>query len=215
MSEDIEETVESERFREILTLKKKVLETRDEIDRALVNGAVDQGAAIGLYHRKVRDYVMSVETVLAPANSQPSVYWTDVPIGEFSLPNDTKRNVVGLSEFLELPTTIEVKEEQTRQQSYRHKAETVVQARRVRPPERLIEQAFRVTNQALDAAGFDLDEPSDTEKSGFRQIDDVVKATQILDFLRSLDDDGLREVQQVITDDLLENGQEHTNGHHE
>lgn len=215
MSDDILDEVESERYREILSLKKQALETKDEIDRAVATGQLNRGAGIQLYQRKVRNYVMSVETVLNPASGQTSDFWTDVPIGDFSLPNGDHKDVTGLREFLSLPTSFEVEVEREQQRSYRHKRETVTQTQRVHPPERLIEQAFRTTGQALDAAGFDLDEPTDKKKSNFDAVDDVEKATKILDFLRALDNDGLREVQHVINDELLGDRDELTNGHHE
>lgn len=214
MSDDIIDTVESERFQEILTLKKRVLDTRDEIDRATATGQLAQGPAIGLYQRKVRDYVMSVETVLNPANGEPSKYWTEEPIGDYTIPGGEHNFVVGLQEFLELPTTHEVEVEREQKRSYRHAVKTVTETQRVRPPQRLIERAFRITNRALDDAGFDLDEPSEKRKSKFNRVDDVEKATKILDFLRSLDNDGLREVQLLIEQDLLSDD-ELRNGHHE
>lgn len=215
MTDDLADTVESERFREILSMKKQVLETKDEIDRARINRRVNQGAAIRLYQRKVRDYLMSVETVLNPEKGSQSRYWDDVLVGKFSLPDGQEKEVVGLREFLELPTSFEIEVETTRQRSYRHKNERVIETQIVRPPERLIEQAFRLTNRALDAAGFDLDEFSEKQKSGFRNIDDVEKATKVLDFLRALDDDGLKEVQSIIQRELLGDRGEMTNGHHE
>lgn len=215
MSDDLSDTVASERFREILTLKKQVLDTKDEIDREMVTGRLNEGAAIRLYQRKVRDYVMSVETVLNPATGEQSEYWDEKFIGRFSLPDGQQQEVIGLREFLELPLSFEIEIEREYQRSYRHKRERVTDTQRVRPPERLIEQAFRMTNRALDAAGFDLDEPTEQQKSGFRAIDDIDKATKILDFLQALDDDGLREVQDVIEGELTDDGDPLTNGHHE
>lgn len=214
MSDDIEDLVETERYREILEMKKRVLDTRDEIDRAKMNGRISQARAIGLYQRKVRDYVMAVETVLNPSRGDPSTFWEETHVGDFTLPDGEVVQVDGLKEFLDMPMSFDVQVETEQQRSYRHAAETSVQTRRVRPPEKLIERAFRMTNQALDSAGFDLDEPSDKQKSGFDRVDDVEKATKILDFLRSLDEDGLREVKQVIDRDLL-GPDELSNGHHE
>lgn len=213
MSDDIADTVESERFREILSLKKTVIDTKDEVDRAIASGKAREGAGVQLYHRKVRDYVMSVETVLNPARGETSQYWDEVVIGEFSLPDGEEKTVRGLKEFLELNTVFEVKDEGARQKSYRHKKEKVTVTKRVRPPKRLIEQAFRVTNVALDEAGFDLDEPQEKQSSEFDKVGDVEKATKILDFLRALDDDGLREVKHVINNELIDD--ELSNGHHE
>lgn len=212
---DISDTVESERFAEIMTMKQRVHETKDEIDRQRPTAAFNRGAAIGLYQRKVRDYIVSVETLLNPSDGDASPYWDEREVGRFSLPGDEEDKVVtGLREFLELPTTFEIEIETEQQQSYRHKRETVTETRQARPPEPLIEQAERMTNRALDEAGFDLSEPTDNQKSQPKDIDDIAPATEILDFLQSLDDDGLREVQYVIQNQLL-NGDEMTNGHHE
>jgi len=212
---DISDTVESERFAEIMTMKQRVHETKDEIDRQRPTAGFNRGAAIGLYQRKVRDYIVSVETLLNPSDGEPSPYWHEREVGRFSLPGDEVDKVVtGLREFLQLPTTFEIEIETERQQSYRHKRETVTETRQARPPERLIEQAERMTNRALDEAGFDLSEPTDNQKSQPKDIDDIAPATEILDFLRALDDDGLREVQYVIQNQLL-NDDEMTNGHHE
>lgn len=214
MSDDISDTVESERFREIMESKKRVIEVRDEIEIARANGNIRQGAAMGLFHRKVRDYVMAVETVLNPANGTRSQYWEDEPIGDFSLPDDRHIEVVGLSEFLDLETVFQIEVETEQQQSYRHKRETVTQTRRVRPPERLVERAFRVTNKALDDAGFDLDEPTERKESRFENLSDVEKASAILDYLQQLKPDDLREVKREI-DGLIANQTAETNGHHE
>lgn len=214
MSDDVGDLIETERFHEIMTVKKEVIETKDEIDRARVAGRIDQGRGIELYQRKVRDYVLSIETVLSPANDDPSYFWTTEHIGEFELPNGEEKTVDGLQEFLLLPTTFEVEAERQRQQSYRHAVETETVTQRVRPPERLIEQAFRVANRAMNSVGFDLEEPSDKQKSGFSKIGEVEKATKIQDFLLSLDDDGLKELKTWIDREMLETP-EQTNGHHE
>lgn len=215
MSDDIADLVDSERYREILEQKRRVIDTRDEIDRAVVQGRRRGGRMIGLYQRKVRDYVMSVETLLNPHDEEPSRYWTRVPIGDFSLPNGEHRHIEGLDEFLELPTVFELQVETTEKQSYRHRAETVTETRRVRPPEEVIERAFRVTNQALNSIGFDLDEPTDHQKSGFSKVDDVEKGTKIWAFLQQLDEDALNEVKRQIDTKLLGQPDERTNGHHE
>lgn len=214
MSDEITETVQAERFREIMETKKRVTEVRDEIEMARANGQIREGAAIGLFHRKVRDYVMAVETVLDPVNGETSEYWDQKRIGDFSLPDGRHKDVVGLSEFLELNTVFEVEVETDRQQSYRHKRETVTQKRRVRPPERLIERAFRVTNQALDDAGFDLEEPTERQESHFESLDDVEKATKILDYLQQLKTEDLNEAKREI-DRLINSRNAQTNGHHE
>jgi hypothetical protein len=224
---DISDTVHSERFREIMELKKDVHEIRDQIDRAKVRGEIREGDALGLYQRKVRDYVMAVETVLDPADGEPSRYWTDEFIGDFALPDGRETYVTGLAEFLRLPETYEIEIERERQRSYRHAAETITETQRVRPPKRLIERAFRKTNKALDAAGFDIQQPDDTDTSGFERIDDVAAATDILDFLNNAGDDELRELQQMITrtlaqgsdtllvDDVDPETNGHANGTHE
>jgi len=205
VSDDITDTVESERFREIMESKKRVIEVRDEIEIARANGNIRQGAAMGLFHRKVRDYVMAVER---------SEYWEDEPIGDFSLPDGRHIDVVGLSDFLDLETAFQIEVETEQQRSYRHKQETVTQKRRVRPPERLVERAFRVTNRALDDAGFDLDEPTERKESRFENLSDVEKASAILDYLQQLKPDDLREVKREI-DGLIANQNAQTNGHHE
>jgi len=214
VSDDITDTVESERFREIMESKKRVIEVRDEIEIARANGNIRQGAAIGLFHRKVRDYVMAVETVLNPADGTRSEYWEDKPIGDFSLPNDQHIDVVGLSDFLDVKTAYQIEVETEQQRSYRHKQETVQQKRRVRPPERLVERAFRVTNRALDDAGFDLDEPTERKESRFENLSDVEKASAILDYLQQLKPDDLREVKREI-DGLIANQNAQSNGHDE
>jgi hypothetical protein len=216
VSNDIVDTVESERFHEIMQTKKRVLETRGEIQRATASGKLSEGAAIGLYQKEVRDYIMSVETVLDPADGDTSPYWEDRPVGDFHLPDGEHKTVNGLNEFLDLPETFEVEVERQRQQSYRHAIETVSETRRVRPPKRLVEHAFQMTNRALDAAGLDLNQPTERSSSTFKRIDDVEKATKILEFLQQLDDDGLRELKQLIDDDLLGDGTPpEMNGHHE
>jgi hypothetical protein len=213
---DISDTVESERFAEIMTMKQRVHETKDEIDRQRPTAGFNRGAAIGLYQRKVRDYIVSVETLLNPSDGDASPYWDEREIGRFSLPGDGDDEVVtGLREFLELPTTFEIEIETERQQSYRHKRETVTETRHARPPERLIEQAFRMTNRALNEAGFDLSEPQDKQESRFKKTDDIEKANEILKFLRALDNDGLREVQHIINNELIDDNGPMTNGHHE
>jgi predicted ATP-dependent endonuclease of OLD family len=181
-----------------MELRKDVHEIRDQIDRAKARGEIREADALALYQRKVRDYVMGVETVLDPADDEASRFWTDVPIGDFVLPDDRHKYVTGLSEFLELPETYEIEIERERKRSYRHAAETVTETQRVRPPERLIERAFRTTNKALDAAGFDIKQPDETDTSGFERIDDVAAATDILDYLNNASADELRELQQMI-----------------
>lgn len=214
VSDDIADTVQAERFREIMETKKRVTEVRDEIEMARANGSIREGAAIGLFHRKVRDYVMAVETVLDPANGSPSRYWEDERIGDFTLPDDRHKDVVGLAEFLELETVFEVEVETERQRSYRHKRESINQIQRVRPPERIIERAFRVTNQALDDAGFDLEEPTERQESHFDSLDDVEKATKILEYLQQLKTEDLKEAKREI-DRLISNQNAQTNGQHE
>lgn len=214
MSDDISDTVEAERFREIMESKKRVTEVRDEIEIARANGTIREGAAMGLFHRKVRDYVMSVETVLKPATGDTSKYWQDERIGDFTLPDGRHKDVVGLSDFLDLETVFEIEVETERQRSYRHKRETVTQTQRVRPPERLVERAFRITNRALDDAGFDLDEPTERKESHFDNLDDVEKATKILDYLQQLKTEDLKEAKREI-DRLIAGQNAQTNGHHE
>jgi len=214
VTDDIADTVQAERFREIMETKKRVTEVRDEIEMARVSGQIREGAAIGLFHRKVRNYVMAVETVLNPANGEQSAYWDQVPIGDFSLPDGRHIDVHGLSEFLELETVYEIEVETERQQSYRHKRETVTRKRRVRPPKRLIERAFRFTNQALDDAGFDLEEPTERQESHFDSLGDVEKATKILDYLQQLKTEDLNEAKREI-DRLIKSRNAQTNGHHE
>jgi hypothetical protein len=203
VSNNLGETIESERFREIMELKKDVHEIRDQIDRAMVRGEIREPDALALYQRKVRDYVMAVETVLNPAGGDPSRFWTDEPIGDFALPDGREEFVTGLEEFLELPETYDVEVGRTRKRSYRHAVETVTETQRVRPPKRLIEHAFRATNKALDAAGFDIDEPAEPGTSSFNNMRDTKKASQILHFLGQLDDDGLREWKAVIDEEFL------------
>jgi len=216
MSDDISDLVDNERFREILSLKKRVLDTRDEIDRAMLSGQQRGGPVIGLYQRKVRDYVMSVETVLNPHDGQPSRYWTEVPIGEFELPGGETQQIIGLGEFLELPTVFAVEVEEKQQTSYRHKADTVTKERNFRPPERVIESAFRVTNRALDSVGFDIDEPTAEDTKPFKHsIKDVDKADRVYRFIATLDDDGLRELKNLIDSELLAQTGEMKNGHNE
>ena len=224
---DISDTVHSERFREIMELKKDIHKIRDQIDRAKLRGEIREGDALGLYQRKVRDYVMAVETVLDPADGEPSRYWTDEPIGDFVLPDGRQEYVSGLAEFLRLRETYEIEIERERQRGYRYAAETVTETQRVRPPKRLIERAFRATNKALDAAGFDIEQPDDTNTSGFERIDDVAAATDILDYLNNAGDDELRELQQMIArtlaqgsdtllvDDVDPETNGHTNGTYE
>lgn len=214
MSDDIADTVESERIAEIMTLKQQLHETKDKIDRQRPSAQFKRGAAIGLYQRKVRDYIISVETLLNPAGGDVSPYWNELEVGRFELPNGEQIVVTGLKQFLDLPTTFEIQVESERQQSYRHKQETVMETRRARPPEPLIEQAWRMTDKALDDAGYDLTEPKTKKKSEHKDTQDIAKATEILDFLRSLDDDALREVEYVIQNELL-NADERKNGHHE
>ena len=213
MSDDIEDKVETERFREIMSVKSDVHEIKDEIDRARPSGRVDEGSAIGLYQRKVRDYIISIETILNPANESASEYWSDRHIGEFELPNGETKSVDGLEEFILLPTTFEVEREQTVQRSYRHKPELKTVVQTVRPPERLIEQAFRIANQAMDDAGFDI-RTGDDERRKYHNIEDVEAATQLEAVLKSLDEDGLQQLITVIQDRHLTNGHR-TNGHHE
>jgi hypothetical protein len=216
MSDDISDLVDNERFREILSLKKRVLDTRDEIDRAMLSGQRRRGPVIGLYQRKVRDYVMSVETVLNPHDEQPSRYWTEVPIGEFELPSGETQQIIGLGEFLELPTVFAVEVEEKQQTSYRHKSDTVTKEQNFRPPERVIESAFRVTNRALDSVGFDIDEPSAEDKKPFQHgVDDVEKATRVYQFMSTLDDSALRELKNVIDSELLGQPDKLKNGHNE
>jgi len=159
--------------------------------------------------------------VLDPADGEPSRFWTDVFIGDFVLPDGREKYVTGLEEFLRLPETYEIEIERERQRSYRHAAETVTETQRVRPPERLIERAFRKTNRALDAAGFDIEQPDDTDTSGFDRADDIAAGTEILDYLNNANGDELRELQQMIartleqgSDTLLVNDVDpKTNGH--
>jgi len=200
---DISDTIESERFREIMELKKDIHEIRDQIDRAKVRGEIREGEALGLYQRKVRDYVMAVETVLDPADGEPSRYWTDEFIGDFSLPDGREEYVTGLAEFLDLPETYEIEVRRKRQRSYRHAAETITETQRVSPPKGLIERAFRKTNKALDAAGFDLDEQTSRKESKFKNADDVEKAATIMDFLEQLGVDDLKQAKYEI-DQLIE-----------
>ena len=214
MTNNLADTIESERFAEIMQLKKDVHEIRDQIDRAKVRGEIRESDALALYQRKVRDYVMGVETVLNPAGGEPSEFWTDEPIGDFTLPDGREEYVTGLEEFLDLPETYEIEVERERQRSYRHAAETVTETQRVRPPERLIERAFRATNKALDAAGFDLDEQTSRKESKFKNADDVEKAATIMDFLEQLGVDDLKQAKYEI-DQLIEDRTARTNGHHE
>jgi len=214
VSNNLGDTIESERFAEIMELKKDVHEIRDQIDRAKVRGEIREADALALYQRKVRDYIMGVETVLNPAGGDPSRFWTDVPIGDFTLPDGREEYVTGLEEFLDLPETYEIEIKRERQRSYRHAAETITETQRVRPPKRLVERAFRETNKALDAAGFDLDEQTSRKESKFKNADDVEKAATIMDFLEQLGVDDLKQAKYEI-DQLIEDRTARTNGHHE
>lgn len=213
MSDDIEDKIETERFREIMTVKKDVIETRDEFRRAYKSGQIAKGTYLELYQEKVRDYLISIETVLNPAEGSVSDYWTKRHIGQFELPNGEKKSVDGLQEFIHLPSTFVVESEQTVQRSYRHKPEQKPVSQTVRPPKRLIEQAFRVANQAMDDAGFDI-RTGDDDRSTFHNIEDIEGATQLEAILNSLDEDALQQLITVIQDRHLTNGHR-TNGHHE
>ena len=213
MSDDVGEQVESKRISEIMTLKREVFDVKDEIDRAKLSGRLPP-SAVELYQRKVRDYIVSLEPLLNPSDDDPSEYWSSVPIGQFDLPNGEHKPVTGLREFLKMPTSFAVESVEETQQSYRHMPSQDRVTKQVRPPEGLIENAFRTANEAFYDIGFRIEDPGGMETKQFRKIDDVKKATEILDFLRQLDDDGLREVKAMIDGDLLgETAQ--TNGHHE
>ena len=109
---------------------------------------------------------------------------------------------------------VEVEEKQ--QTSYRHKTDTVTKEQNFRPPERVIERAFRVTNRALDSVGFDIDEPSAEDTKPFQHsIKDVDKADRVYRFIATLDDDGLRELKNLIDSELLGQADEMKNGHNE
>jgi hypothetical protein len=211
---DVEDMVESERLQEIYSMKQQVYETKDEVERAVASGRINRGVALGLYQRKVRDYVMAVETLLDPHDGEPSDYWGERRVGDFVLPDGRHVNVDGLGDFLELPVTYDVEVEQQQQKSYRHKAEKVTKKTAARPPQQLIERAFRMTNKALDAAGFDIDEPTERDRSKFKNADDVEKGAIVLDYLRSLDTPDLREAKNEI-DRIITEQRAQSNGHHE
>jgi hypothetical protein len=215
MSDEAAESVESKRINEIMTLKREVFEVKDELDRAEMVGRAP-GKAPELYQRKVRDYVISLEPVLNPAGEDPSPYWDRVDIGAFELPNGEQKEVTGLRQFLQLPTSFAVEMTKRTQESYRHMPETKTVTEEVRPPRRVAENAFRAASEAFYDLGFGIEEPAE-QTSEFRKIDDVKKATEILDFLRQLDDDGLREIKQLIEqdDEMLSQPDPQVNGHHE
>jgi hypothetical protein len=215
MSDEGTESVESKRINEIMTLKRAVIDVKDEIDRAEMLGRAPANVP-ELYQRKVRDYIISLEPILNPAGEDPSPYWDRVEIGAFELPNGEHREVTGLRQFLQLPTTFTVEMTKRTQESYRHMPETKTVAEEVRPPRRVVENAFRTANEAFYDLGFGIEEPEE-QTSEFRKIDDVKKATEILDFLRQLDDDGLREIKQLIEqdDEMLSQPDPQVNGHHE
>ena len=215
MSDEAAESVESKRINEIMTLKRAVIDVKDEIDRAEMLGRAP-GKAPQLYQRKVRDYIISLEPILNPAGEDPSPYWDRVDIGAFELPNGEHKEVTGLRQFLQLPTTFTVEMTKQTQESYRHMPETKTVTEEVRPPRRVVENAFRTANEAFYDLGFGIEEPEE-QTSEFRKVDDVKKATEILDFLRQLDDDGLREIKQLIEqdDEMLSQPDPQVNGHHE
>jgi hypothetical protein len=213
MSDDVADRVEGKRIDEIMTLKREVYDIKDEIDTAQLGSNIAPGA-IELYQRKVRDYIVSMEPLLKPSDGEPSPYWDRVFIGDFKLPDGGEKTVTGLREFLQLPTSFPVESVEETQESYRHMPQRETVTKQVRPPRRLIENAFRTGNEAFHDLGFGISSPEGMETKQFRKIDDVKKATEILDFLQQLDDDGLREVKTVIDNDLL-GGASHTNGHHE
>jgi hypothetical protein len=209
---DAVDMLEKERIQEMMTMRKHVVETKRQIDKTIAKGTAQQGPLVGLYQKEVKGFVMSVETVLDPVNGETSEYWNNATIGDFSLPNGTVQRVVGLSEFLQLPVTFEIEVDTVKKRSYRHAEERVTETRRVRPPREIAEQAFRLTNRALDERGFDLSElTEDQDTAKFSKIDDVKKATEVYDFLNELDDSSLREVQLVIQEELLDGA--NTNGH--
>jgi hypothetical protein len=218
---EISDTVNAERFAEIMELKKDIHDVRDQIDRAKVRGEIQEPDALRMYQRKVRDYIMSVETVLDPADGDPSPWWSDYYVGDFILPDERQITVNGLGEFLALPDTYSIEIEREYQKSYRHATETIVDTKKVRPPERVIERAFRNTNRALDAAGFDIKHEDDTATSKFRHIEDIDAASQIVDFLNNGGERYWRELNTIIdrtleegADELLiEEVEPRTNGH--
>lgn len=213
MSDDVADSVESKRIQEIMTLKREVYDVKDELDRGRLSGRMPSNA-VELYQRKVRDYIVSLEPLLNGVDEEPSPYWDRVKIGGFTLPNGEQKQVTGLREFLQLPTSFPVNATQETQESYRHMPAEETVTQQVRAPKELIESAFRTANEAFRDLGFGISSPDQMETKQFRKIDDVKKATEILDFLNQLDDKGLREVKTVIDDELL-TPDEQTNGHHE
>jgi hypothetical protein len=218
---EITDTVNAERFAEIMELKKDCHDVRDQIDRAKIRGEIQEPQGLRIYQRKVRDYIMSVETVLDPAVGDPSPFWSDYYVGDFILPDERQIRINGLQEFLALPETYSIDIEREYQKSYRHAKETIVETKEVRPPERVIERAFRNTNKALDAAGFDIQQPDDTPTSKFKRIEDVEAVTQIVDYLNHADEPELREFHRIIGRTLEEGADKllidevepRTNGH--
>lgn len=155
----LEQLVQSSRWREVEAARQRVLDRYEAIDRA----QFEQGAALSqdrvslLKQRAVQLYVVQVQTILDPVDGETTEWWDEREIGQFKLTNERTMKVTGLKQYLNLDEQIPVTVKERYKPHAAHMGEVREVQRYVSPPTGLHREAFLATNRGLADQGVDFD----------------------------------------------------------
>jgi len=155
----LEDLVRQKRVSEIYSLRTSIQSLEEDIARGIAARRLS-GDPAKAYQLLVQSYVRTLETLLS---DQPR--WSDTVIGQYQLPDGSRRSVVGLDGFLEVPLeeTIKWTVEDTTPTTAGGTPigsalpRDVTRSATHTPPRRLAENAFRVANATLQDAGVEID----------------------------------------------------------
>ena len=155
----LEQIVQQTRWDEVADARQRVLDRLQLIDRMQFDGQrqITEERVALLQQRTVQLYIEQVETILDPVDGKTTAWWGDRWIGEFELPDGSRREVIGLGEYVELDEEILV----TVEREHRPHGAAMPETREVEvsltPPPGLHRNAFRATNRALADQGIEFD----------------------------------------------------------
>jgi hypothetical protein len=160
----LEDLVREKRISEIYGLRQSIQTLEEDIARGIATETVG-GDPAKAYLLMVQSYVRTLETLLS---EQPR--WSNTVVGEYDLPDGSRRRVVGLDGFLELQLeeTVEWTVEDTKPTTATGTKERnplprdVTRTATHSPPRWVAENAFRVANVTLKDAGVEIDAEDST-----------------------------------------------------
>ena len=155
----LEQLVQSSRWREVAAARQRVVDRYEAIDRAQFEqgGALSQERVSLLKQRAVQLYVVQVETILNPVSGDATDWWEDRTIGRFDLPDGRTVEINGLEQYLNMDEQITITVEERHQPHSAHVGEVREVERHVSPPTGLHRNAFLATNRGLADQGVDFD----------------------------------------------------------